>query len=60
MPCTSQTLPSLAAPTAAPDLVSAHVAATKPLSHKALVRQIAKASGTTAGLSARANGVSAQ
>ncbi|MDQ6605071.1 MAG: MlaD family protein [Actinomycetota bacterium] len=60
VPCTSQTLPSLAAPAAAPDLASTHVAAAKPLSHKALVREIAQASGAPTRLSAHANGVGAQ
>jgi phospholipid/cholesterol/gamma-HCH transport system substrate-binding protein len=60
VPCTSQTLPSLAAPAAAPDLASTHVAAVKPLSHTALVREIAKASGTTTSLSAKTSGVGAR
>ncbi len=60
VPCTSQTLPGLAADAASPDLASTHVAAPKPLSHKALLRQIARASGTASSLGARTNGVGTQ
>jgi hypothetical protein len=60
VPCTSQTLPSLAAPAAAPDLSSTQVAAPKPISHKALVREIARASGSNTSLSAQTNGVRAK
>ncbi len=60
VPCTSQRVPSLAADAAAPDLVTTHVAAAKPISQKALMRELAKASGTTGSLSAQTNGVSAR
>jgi hypothetical protein len=59
VPCTSQRVPSLAADAAAPDLSSTQVPAPRPLSHKALMRQIAKASGGSTSLTAQTNGVGA-
>ncbi len=60
VPCTSQTLPSLASPAAAPDLSSRQAAAPKPVSHKQLLREIARASGTSTSLSAQTSGVGAK